>query len=275
MIPAGVLAQGRVHRLSHLGAAIPTVIGLGSALAIWWALAASGLVPPENLPAPSAVFDRGLQMLTQPFGTETLLGHAAISTYRVGMGFLLGCGVGTVLGFLMEFMPGGRATIGYLLSLLRPLPPFTLIAVFIVWFGLGEAAKIALIFFGVFARMAIYAAAAVHAPPVELLEAARTLGARKFGLFWAVTVPAAVPDILVGMRVLLPVAWDSVMAAEIIGANSGLGWAIWTGARNLQTDVIFVCMLAIAVLGYLSDVLVTQASRLLTGDWAARLGEEQ
>jgi ABC-type nitrate/sulfonate/bicarbonate transport system permease component len=249
-------------------------IGIVAALSLWWLVSASGIVPPRNLPPPGQVLDRMVSMLSEPYVSATLLGHVGISAFRVISGFLLGCTVGIALAIIMEYVPQLRGTIGFALSLLRPLPPFTLIAVFIVWFGLGEEPKIALIFFGVFARMAVYASTALGAPPYQLLDAARALGTSEWNLLWHVRIPAAIPDIIVGMRVLMAVAWDAVMAAEIIGASQGIGWAIWTAARNLQTDVIFVGMLVIAVLGYLTDSVIVFVGRRFTGDWAARLREE-
>jgi ABC-type nitrate/sulfonate/bicarbonate transport system permease component len=248
---------------------LPVLLGLALVLALWWLMARA--LPPSSLPGPLAVFDKARILLTERYVSQTLLGHIGVSFLRVLAGFLLGTLVGTVLGFLIFTSRRFAGWLEYLLALLLPLPPFTLIAVFIIWFGLGEAPKIALIFFGVFGRMAIYASAAFRALPDSLLDAARSLGATPVQIFLRVRLPAALPDIFIGLRILLALAWTSVMGAEMIAAGEGIGWMIWTAARNLQTDVIFVGVLSIAVIGAAMDAAVVWLGNRVTGGWASRI----
>jgi ABC-type nitrate/sulfonate/bicarbonate transport system permease component len=247
----------------------PVMLGLACVLFIWWALAE--ILPREILPGPLAVSNQGMRLLTEKYVSETLIGHIGISLWRVLMGFALGTLVGTVIGFLIFASRELRPGIEFVLALLLPLPPFTLIAVFIIWFGLGETPKIALIFFGVFGRMAIYAAAAFRSLPDSLHDAARALGASPWQILLRVRIPAALPDLFVGLRILLALAWTSVMGAELIAAGEGIGWMIWTAARNLQTEVIFVGVLAIAVMGALMDAVLVGIAGLVTGGWASRI----
>ena len=247
----------------------PVTLGLACVVLVWWALAET--LPPEILPGPFAVGNQGMRLLTEKYVSETLIGHIGISLWRVLMGFGLGALVGTVIGFLIFASRRLRPGIEFVLALLLPLPPFTLIAVFIIWFGLGEAPKIALIFFGVFGRMAIYAAAAFRSLPDSLHDAARALGAGPWQILLRVRIPAALPDIFVGLRILLALAWTSVMGAELIAAGEGIGWMIWTAARNLQTEVIFVGVLAIALMGAVMDAILVGIAGLVTGGWASRI----
>jgi ABC-type nitrate/sulfonate/bicarbonate transport system permease component len=204
------------------------------------------------------------------YSDHTLIGHIAISLWRVLAGFSLGAVVGIAIGFIIFTSRWLRGGIEHLLAILLPLPPFTLIAVFIIWFGLGEAAKIALIFFGVFGRMAIYAAAAFRALPESLADAATALGADGWRFFVRVRIPAALPDLFVGFRILLALAWTSVMGAELIAASEGVGWMIWTAARNVQTEVVYVGVLSIAVMGALMDAILVWIGGRVTGGWAGR-----
>lgn len=250
---------------------LPFVIGLAAIVLGWTAVAA--VTPSTILPSPAVVVARAIVMIREPYLTATLQEHILVSLARVSAGLLLGCAVGLMFGLVMHFVPIVRGFLEFILSLLRPLPPFTLIAVFIVWFGLGEASKVALIFFGVFARMAIYVVTAFRALPADLSDAGRSLGVTGWRMFASVRLPAALPDLLIGMRILLAIAWTSVMGAELIAANEGIGWAIWAAARNLQTDVIFVGILTIAALGSLMDAGMVWLTRRATGGWAARVRE--
>jgi len=250
---------------------VPVAFGLVGVLAVWIGLA--GIMSPDVVPGPQAVITRAIQMAHEPYISATLQGHVAISMARVLAGFLLGCTAGIMLGLLKQFVPPTRGVLDSLLSLLLPLPPFTLIAVFIVWFGLGETPKIALIFFGVFARMAIYVAAALQSLPPELYDAGRSLGASGLKMFFFIRVPTALPDLFIGMRILMAIAWTSVMGAELIAAKQGIGFAIWAAAGNLQTDVIFVGILTISTLGCLSDAALYLTGEKLTGGWASRVRE--
>lgn len=247
----------------------PLALALVIILGGWSALAS--VLSPEILPSPQNVFARMIELLTGSYMSRSLLGHIGISISRVFAGFGLGVLCGIALGYLIYSTRILREGIEFVLSLLLPLPPFTLIAVFIIWFGLGEAPKIALIFFGVFARMAIYAASAFEALPATLLDAARSMGASPRQIFWRVRLPAALPDLFVGLRILLALAWTSVMGAELIAANEGIGWMIWTAARNVQTDVVFVGILSIATIGALMDAALIFVATRFTGGWAARM----
>ena len=256
---------------SVLVSRFPVVIGMALILLVWWSFAQ--VLPPRILPGPGTVARTGYQLLFDPYISYTLLGHIGISLWRVFMGFLLGTAVGTVLGLLMATSRWLRGAIEFVLALLLPLPPFTLIAVFIIWLGLGEAAKIALIFFGVFSRMAIYALGAFSSLPQGLHDAARTLGAGPVQLFFRVRLPAALPDIFVGLRILLALAWTSVMGAELIAAGEGVGWMIWTAARNSQIDVVFVGVFVIAGMGAVMDAILVKVADTVTGGWSSRIRE--
>jgi ABC-type nitrate/sulfonate/bicarbonate transport system permease component len=262
-------ADGGIRRRVAQSRLAPVAFGLACVLFIWWALAE--ILPREILPGPVAVGSQGFRLLSEKYVSETLIGHIGVSLWRVLLGFALGTLVGTIIGFLIFASRRLRDAIEFVLALLLPLPPFTLIAVFIIWFGLGEAPKIALIFFGVFGRMAIYAAAAFRSLPDALYDAARALGASPLQLFFRVRMPAALPDIFVGLRILLALAWTSVMGAELIAAGEGIGWMIWTAARNLQTEVIFVGILAIAVMGAIMDAILVWIAGRITGGWASRI----
>jgi len=262
---------GRRRAVRRLRSGLPVIASFVFVLIVWDLVAATKLFPPSAVPSPGDVFARAWNMIWHPYGTTTLEGHAAISIGRVLAGYLLGCVAGLAIGILMKLKPITRYVLEPIFSFLRPIPAFGFITVLIIWLGIGESPKIALIFIGVVAPMTIYTVTAMDALPPDLDDAARSLGANGRQVLLKVRLPAALPDILIGMRVLLALAWTSVMGAELIAADSGLGWSIWNGMRYLQTDVIFVGVITIAVIGAAMDGLLIAVTVRLTGGWKARM----
>ena len=260
-----------INRWANMGGmfGVPFFIGLICVMLLWIIL--SSILSSEILPGPISVAQRAIQMTKEPYFSNTLQGHIAYSTMRVLAGFFCGILAGILLGMLKYYVQSLRGTIDYCLSLILPLPPFTLIALFIVWFGLDEAPKIALIFFGVFARMSVFVTTALEALPEDLKDAGHVLGASSWKFFVFVQLPTTLPDLFMGMRILMAIAWTSVMGAELIAANEGIGWTIWAATRNMQADVIFVGVFTIASLGLISDILILFVGQRLTGGWAKQL----
>lgn len=256
--------------LRHLYRQAPVASALVGSLAGWSILSATGALSPDVLPSPATVWNTGTDMLVHPYGTTTLLGQAWISTVRVLAGFCLASMLGLLVGIGMALVPIIRYFVEPILSFKRPVPAFTLITVLIVWFGIGELPKILLVFIAVFPAMTVYTSAAMSAMPSDLADAARSLGASKAQILVHVRLVTAMPEIISGMRVLLALAWTAVMGAELIAADSGLGWMIWRGMRYLHTDVIFVGVFTIGLLGALMDLVLALAWRRV-GSWAPRV----
>lgn len=261
----------RWHRtLRHAYHQAPVASAFIVSMAAWSILSATGALSPDVLPSPVTVWTAGTDMLVHPYGTTTLLGQALISSVRVLSGFCLASMLGLLAGVAMALSPVIRYFLEPILSFKRPVPAFTLITVLIVWFGIGELPKILLVFIAVFPAMTVYTSAAMTAMPSELADAARSLGASSRQILVHVRLVTALPEIISGMRVLLALAWTAVMGAELIAADSGLGWMIWRGMRYLHTDVIFVGVFTIGVIGALMDLVLAFAWRLV-GSWAPRV----
>jgi len=249
----------------------PTLSSLLALLGVWWFLTSRGLVPPETLPSPGLVYYTAFTLLGQPYGPDTLLGHASITCFRVLAGFGLGVACGLLFGILLKFLPRVHVLVDPLFSFLRPIPAFAFITLLLLTLGVGEGSKIALLFIAVFPAMTIYTDAAMNALPIELEESARMLGSRGAGLFVHVRFPAALPDLLAGSRVLLAVSWTAMMGAELVAAESGLGWMIWSALKHSRTDVVFVGVIMIAVIAALMDYCIVLGSEALTGGWRAHV----
>jgi NitT/TauT family transport system permease protein len=230
-----------------------------SGLALWWAVAALGLVDPLFLPGPDAVLRRFLRWLRD----GGLLEDAGISLFRVAAGFAASAVVALPLGLLIGAYRPMRAFFEPLLEFARYLPAVAFVPVVLLWAGIGEASKIAVIWIGTFFQMVLMLSEDVARVPVPQVDAARTLGARGREVVMLVLLRSAMPAMFDTLRITLGWAWTYLVVAEMVAANSGLGYAILKAQRFLQTDRIFVGILVIGVIGLVSDQALRWCHRRL------------
>lgn len=243
----------RAARLRTLGLNLfSAVLGIG----IWWALAAAGY----QLPTPPEVVDRAVELI----GDGTLLEDATASLRRVLIGFALGCAAAVPVGFLMGWYGAARALIEPWVQFFRTIPPLALIPLAIVLMGIDETPKIFVIFLAAFLACVIATFQGVVAVDRTLINAARVLGAGDWTIFRRVVVPASTPFILVGMRVGLGSSWATLVAAELIAAQAGLGYRMQNAQLYYDLPTIFVGLITIGVLGLLMDRVLLVAERRLT-----------
>jgi len=231
-------------------------------IALWWtAVAASGTI---IIPSPWKVV-LGIAELAKQ---GTLLEHVAASLFRVGTGYLLAAALAIPLGILMGWFNGLFVALNPLTQILRPISPIAWIPLAIIWFGVGNLAPIFLIFLSSFFPMALETTAGVHTIERQYIRAAENFGVSGLALFRQVVIPAALPQIIVGMRISLGVAWLVVVAAEMIALRSGLGYLI-IDSRNAgnRYDLVVAGMLIIGVIGLLLDVAVRRLERLKEVRW--------
>jgi NitT/TauT family transport system permease protein len=235
---------------------------VSSLIALWWtAVAASGTI---IIPSPWKVV-LGIAELAQQ---GTLLEHVAASLFRVGTGYLLAAALAIPLGILMGWFNGLFVSLNPLTQILRPISPIAWIPLAIIWFGVGNLAPIFLIFLSSFFPMALETTAGVHTIERQYIRAAENFGVSGLALFRQVVIPAALPQIIVGMRISLGVAWLVVVAAEMIALRSGLGYLI-IDSRNAgnRYDLVVAGMLIIGVIGLLLDIAVRRLERLKEVRW--------
>ena len=244
--------RGPVGRGAYLALA---GAGFGTFFGAWWGLAAGGLVDPVFLPPPDAVVRRLGRWAAQ----EDLLADLKISVSRVLSGFALAAVMAVPLGVYIGSFRPLQAFFEPLMEFARYLPAVAFVPLVMLWVGIGEAAKVALIFIGTYFQMVLMVSDNVRQVPVAQIEAAQTLGATRGELLSLVVFKSALPGILDTLRVTLGWAWTYLVVAELVAANSGLGYAILRAQRFLQTDKIFVGILLIGLLGLLMD----QALRLM------------
>lgn len=233
-------------------------LGFLGMLGLWWLLATHGWVDPLFLPHPQAVARRAWQWLFQ----DDLLDDLSVSLYRVGAGFGLSVLMALPLAVLTGRYQVVRALLEPLMEFARYLPAVALVPLFLLWFGLGEASKIAIIWVGTFFQMVLLMSDSIRAVPRAQIEAAQTMGAAEWEVIAHVIVPAALPALVDNLRVTLGWAWTYLVVAELVAANTGLGYAILRAQRFLQTDTIFVGVLLIGLLGLVSDQLFRLLHRM-------------
>jgi sulfonate transport system permease protein len=224
-------------------------------LAIWQAGYAAGLISPRVLAPPSAILQAAWTIILD----GTLPDNLLISLGRVVAGLAIALGLGIPLALLAGLSRAGEDAVDAPLQMARTLPHLALVPLFILWFGIGETPKIALVALGSIFPIYLNLVAAIRGVDPKLIEAGRTLRLSRFEMIRHVVLPGALPGFLVGLRYAVGVAWLSLVVGEQINADSGIGYMMMDARDFLRTDIILVGLLTYALLGLLGD----QGVRLL------------
>lgn len=235
-------------------------------LAVWIFVTKTGLVSPYLLPSPGAVFSAAGRLNAGYLGS-TLLGHLEASLYVVLTGYVAAASIGTALGILMAWNRIAELLLDPLISLLRPIPPAAWIPLAILWFGIGTAGKVFVVFAATISPCIVNSYVAIRQTSPQINDAARMLGAGNTALLFQVAIPSALPLIANGMRIALGNAWSTVVAAELVVATAGFGYVIMNGYRNFEAAVMAFGVIAVALLGFAFGLLFRQAEKLLI-PWA-------
>lgn len=236
----GTMAPRRALVLTTLGLLLPL---LG-----WMALAGSGWIDPVFLPGPGAVLAR-----LATWWADGLLEDIGISTLRVLGGWALSALVALPLGLLIGSFRTLQALLEPLTDFIRYMPAVAFVPLVMVWIGIDEGAKVAVIFIGTFFQMVLMVAEDIRRVPQAQVEAAQTMGASRREVVERVLVPSAKPALLDTLRVTMGWAWTYLVVAELVAASSGLGFAILKAQRFLQTDKIFAGIVLIGLIGLVID----------------------
>ena len=216
-----------------------------------WQLLSTFIFNPFLIPPPFEVIRTAIPMLM----SGEILADVSISMHRVLVGFLSGSLAGIVLGELLGRIRVLHDLLDPIMELLRYLSPTAMIPIAVIWFGIGEMSKYFLIFWGTFFIVLINTTAGVWRAPITRQRAAECLGANRLQIFALVVVPSAVPYIVTGMRVAMASSFMSIIPAEILAADSGIGYLLQKSSLLLQTNRIFVALLTICILGFAVDRL--------------------
>jgi NitT/TauT family transport system permease protein len=237
------------------------IVSVVGGIAIWWLLAMTGL----QLPTPPEVVQKGIQL----WQAGILQQDVVASLARVLGGFLLGTAVAVPVGFLMGWYTVARGIFEPWIQFFRTIPPLALLPLVLVLLGIGEVPKVFVIFLAAFLACVISTYQGVVSVDRTLINAARVLGAKDGTIFARVVVPASTPFILVGMRVGLGSAWATLVAAELLAAQAGLGYRMQQAQIYYDLATIFVSIVIIGILGLVMDRLLLFAENKITG-WQER-----
>jgi len=226
-------------------------------LLAWEALSRAGVIPARTIAAPSAILDSAWALTV----TGELPANLLVSLARVAAGFSVGAVAGVVLATLAGLSRLGEDVVDAPMQMLRTLPFLALVPLFILWFGIGELPKVALVALGAVFPVYLNLFAGLRGVDPKLVEAARVFGLGRLALIRRVMLPGALPSLLTGLRYALGVSWLSLVVAEQINASAGIGHMINDARDFLRTDVIVVGLLVYALLGLGADALVRAVER--------------
>ncbi|MFG3588792.1 ABC transporter permease [Streptomyces sp. NPDC047990] len=228
-------------------------------LALWQLLGVTGVLAPDVLAPPGTIARVGAGLVAD----GSLPNAMGVSLQRVAAGLLTGAVIGTGLALVSGLFRVGEDLVDASVQMLRTVPFVGLIPLFIIWFGIGEAPKIAIITLGVSFPLYLNVYAGIRGVDSRLIEAGESLGLSRWGLVRHVVLPGALPGAMTGLRYSLGIAWLALVFAEQINADAGIGFLMVQARDFLRTDVIVVCLIVYAFLGLLADFIVRSLERLL------------
>ncbi|MEY8356588.1 ABC transporter permease [Lachnospiraceae bacterium 54-53] len=238
------------------------ILGISSfaiILAVWSLLTYTGIINPMLMPTPTKTVQMGVQLFTE----QNYSADIGMTVFRVMLGFALAALVAIPLGILIGVYAPVSAFFESIFSFIRYMPASAFIPLFILWIGIGEDEKVAVIILGSLPQLILMVATSTRNVSKSLIEVSYTLGTTKANVLWKVILPKATPDILDNVRIVLGWAWTYVIVAEMVGASSGIGYMIIQSQRMLSTPKMFVGILTIGLIGLFVDNLIRFLNRKL------------
>ena len=241
-------AVRRVPDIAWSAAAVATL------LLLWFALSHSRFIKPGYLPTPELLASTFVDLLRNGYQGKPLYEHMGISLFRTLSGFIAGAVVGVPLGLLSGYSRRAGAMVSPIMAFIRPIPPIAFIPMAVLYFGLGEVGKIVLIFFVSFNYVQTNAHAGAANFPIAYRRAAQSLGLTRWQTFTRIVLPGALPQIFTGLKVAIALSWAVVVAAELVGAQSGLGFMISDAALLFRIPEVFIGIALIGIIGLLLNL---------------------
>ena len=220
-------------------------------IVVWQFLSSIGVIPTRILPAPLAVVTAAIKLAQ----TGELFRNIGISAVRAISGFLIGGSIGFSLGLLNGVSPIAEKLLDTSLQMLRNIPNLALIPLVILWFGIGDEARLFLVSLGVMFPIYLNTFHGIRSVDPGLIEMGKIYGLNTWGLFWRIILPGAMSSILVGVRFSLGIMWLTLIVAETIAADSGIGYMATNAREFMQTDIVVLSILIYALFGKLADIV--------------------
>ncbi len=247
-----------------------SVVTVALLLVLWAVITNIGWIKPLFLPSPQAVFQQFYEYVTGQANDKPLWQHFLASMFRVFSAFFLASVTAIPVGIAMGMSRWARGIFDPPLEFYRPLPPLAYLPLIIIWFGIDELPKVLLIFLSCFAPLALAARSGMRSASQEQINAAYSMGASYIQVIRHVILPSALPDILVGMRIAIGFGWTTLVAAEMVAANVGLGQMVLNASNFLRTDIVIMGIIVIGVVAYAFDLMMRWVERRLV-PWKGRM----
>jgi taurine transport system permease protein len=247
-----------------------SVASVATLFALWFLVTNMGWVKPLFLPSPQAVWQQFHEYVTGTANDKPLWEHLLASVLRVTAAFWLAFVTAVPVGIAMGMSRVARGIFDPPIEFYRPLPPLAYLPLIIIWFGIDELPKVLLIYLSCFAPLALAARAGMRSASQEQINAAYSMGASYGQVIRHVILPSALPEILIGMRIAIGFGWTTLVAAEMVAANVGLGQMVLNASNFLRTDIVVMGIIVIGVIAYLFDLFMRWVERKLV-PWKGRM----
>lgn len=232
---------------------IYTAGAAAAVFALWFAAAGFGWVDPKLVPSPRSVWLAFVEIAKNGYKNRTLLQHLGASLGRLMAAFLGAAVLAVPLGLASGYSSRVRAVFEPIIEFYRPLPPLAYYTILVLWLGIGNGSKIALLFLACFAPVYVSCVSAVVGINADYLNSAYSIGANRWQGFLHVVFPASLPEVFTGLRTALGVGYTTLVSAEMVAATSGIGWMVLDASRFLRSDIIFVGIIVMGITGVLLD----------------------
>ena len=235
-----------------------SILSVTVALLLWALTTETGIVSRATIPSPTDLAREFVNLVKNGYSGSPLWQHVAASFGRTMIGLVCAIVIGTPIGLLIGYSRDASAVLEPFFSIVRPMPAIAFIPLVVLYFGIGEFSKIILIFFTSMLHMTIHAAAGARSIPQELMRVARNYGLKRKDLFLYVILPASMPHVMTGIRTTTAISWALVVAAELVGAQQGLGYIVMDAATFFKISDIYVGIILIGLIGLVLEIVEKQ-----------------
>ena len=222
-------------------------------ITLWFVVARTERLPSALFPGPGKVWRGFLEMLSTGYKSHTILEHLLYSFRRLFIAYFIAALCAVLLGLASGYNRIVRAVVDPLVEFYQAIPPLSYFTLLVIWLGIFEASKIALLFLAAFAPIFIASMSGVKSVRGDFINGAMTLGANKMQIFLHIILPASLPYIFTGLRTAMATAYGTLVAAEMVAAVSGIGWLVFDASRYLRTDLVFMGIIIMGITSLLLD----------------------
>lgn len=252
------VAEIREHRLKILYRILP-LVSICCLVLLWLAASSGG----SDFPSPNEVLERTIRLFIRPIKHRTLIGHILVSLRRIGLALLFDWTFGIAFGVLIGWYPKAKAFFGPMFNAFRSVPPLAWIPLITLWFGIGEFPKVLIVIFGSLASIVVNVQAGLSTVEKMYLDVGTVFNATPAQRLLKIAIPSSLDAIFAGVRTSTSAAWMVVLAAEMLGADAGVGFLISRGMDSIDMPLVLTGMIAIGIVGAMLAIVTQLAERLV------------